>query len=138
MLDDRHDGAILPDDSSVPGGIGHTRRENRCGCALCCMGVDQALERARSEKRSVAGQHHQRSATSGQGPLGLEERMAGSQLRFLNDEGNRRPRRQPVSHEIRPVPDDHRGGRRTQRVTRTKDVLDHWKAADLVKDLGHR
>ena len=64
--------------------------------------------------------------------------MAGSQLRFLNDEGNRRPRRQLVSHEIRPVPDDHRGGRRTQRVTRTKDVLDHRKAADLVEDFGHR
>ena len=69
-------------------------------------------------------------------PTGLWAMPGDSTL--LNDEGNRRPRSQPVSHEIGPVPDDHRGGRRTQRVTRPKDVLDHWKAADLVKDLGHR
>ena len=138
MLDDRHDGAILPDDTAVPGGVGHSRRQNGRGGALCGMGVDQPLERAGPEQRSVPGQHHERSATPGERLLGLEKRMPGSQLRFLDDDGHRRPRRQPVSHEIRPVPDDHRGRRRTQRVARTKDVLDHWKAADLVQHLGHR
>jgi hypothetical protein len=47
MLDD--DTAHPAGRLAAPGGIGHTRRENRTRLRPCCMRVDQALERARSE-----------------------------------------------------------------------------------------
>jgi hypothetical protein len=62
---------ILPDDPSVPGGIGHTRREYPLRRALF-MGVDEALERP-GLRSWRAGQHHQQTCDVRPGAARLEE-----------------------------------------------------------------
>ena len=85
LLDDPGEPPVLAHDAAQAGRVGQVRGENRGGRAGRLMVRQQPADGLGREHRHVTVEQHDRPGLTGQRRLGLEQGVAGSELRLLDD-----------------------------------------------------
>jgi hypothetical protein len=137
LLDDAlHLAGRVAHNAAVPVRLVDDRGQNRGGGALARVRLEQAFQGVRFEERDVGVQQQHRARLPRQHRLGLEQRVAGAELRRLQDELEAGPPRQRSPHLVLAVSDHEHGLFGVERVHGVEHVLDHRAAGDGMEDLG--
>ncbi len=138
MLDDRGDLVPLSNDPAVSVGRRNDRRQHRRGRLPALVQVHESGQRLCAEQRHVARQQNQRAARIPQQRLGLQQGMAGAELRFLHRKGKARPVRECALQLVRLVADDDDDRCRGQGRSSQEGVLDKRTTGCGMQDFWHR
>jgi len=135
VLDDARDGAVFANDPAVAGRVGEARGEHgRCG-ARGAVFLDERRDRRPAQERDVAREQQHVAVRVAEHRFGLQQRVAGADLRVLRHEPAAAPAHCRL-HRVGLMADHDGHRRRAGRAGGVEDVVEQGPSGELVQHLG--